>query len=194
LGALKKYAQFIERHTPSTKKKGLLYLGPHGLSRPEIIRHRLKLIESYRSPKGRQILVLLPQVHKKPYHTTSQLACLSSILRDRRIHVCVYGSPYGVVPLEIDDVYPLSQTESPTPMDLETERYCEKIVQKHVASSDYKTIVLHATNDSLSRRLILSLRRFSREAKRRFTISYKGDTPWKKDAVKALFNTTRRVR
>ena len=193
LGALKKYAQFIERHTPSTKKKGLLYVGPHGLSRPEIIRHRLRLIESYRSPKGRQILVLLPQVHKRPYHTSPQLANLSIILRDRRIHVCIYGSPYGVVPLEIDDVYPLSQTESPTPMDLETERHCAKIIQKHIASSDYETVVLHAANDSLSRRLIPSLKRFSREAKRRFTISYQGDSPWRKDAVEALYNAVRRV-
>jgi len=194
LGALKKYARFIERHSPSTKKKGLLYLGQYGLSRPEIIRHRMRLIESYRAPKKRRILLLLPQVHRKPYHTSPQLTTLSAILRDRRIHACVYGSPYGVVPLEIDDVYPLSQTESTTLMDPETERFCAKTVREYAAFSNYETIVLHAARDSLSKRLIPALRQLSRKAKRRFTISYRGDSPWSKDAVKALSDATKRLR
>jgi len=186
LGTLKKYSRFIERHSPSTKKKGLLYLGPQGVSRPEIIRHRTRLTESYSPPRRSQILLLLPQVRTKPYHASPQIATLTPILRDRRIHVCMYGSPYGVVPLELDDVYPLSQTESPTPTDPETERYAASIIQEYVASTNYETIVLHAANDSLSRHLIPTLKRISRKAGRMFRISYHGDAPWSKDAVKAL--------
>jgi len=192
LGKLKKYSQFIERHSPSTKRKGLLYLGPHGVSRPEIVRHRVRLIESYCSPIGSRILLLLPQIHKKPFHTGPQIALLSAILRDRRIHACAYGTPYGVVPLEIDDVYPLSQTESPTPTDPETEQDSEKTIQKYVASSNYEMIVLHAANDSLSKRLVPALRQFSSKAGRTFKISYSGDSPWSKDAGKALFKLVKK--
>jgi len=192
LGALKKYARFIEVHSPSTKKKGLLYLGSHGISRPEVIRHRTKLSESYSPPKRSRILLLLPSVHTKPYHTSPQMATLGPILRDRRIHTCMYGSPYGVTPLEIDDVYPLSQTESPTPTDLETERFVASTIQEYVASSRYERIIFHATNDSLSRHLIPALKRLSRKTGRRFSISYKGEAPWSKDALKALFKATRK--
>lgn len=186
LGTIKKYSRFIEKHSPSTKKKGLLYLGPCGTSRPELMRHRTRLIESYSPPKGSRILLLLPQVHKKPYHTSPQIATLGSILRSRRIHACLYGSPYGVVPLEIDDVYPLSQIESPSTVDPETERYSADTIREYVASPNYETIVLHAANDRLSKRLIPSLKRLSSKTKKKFRVSYRGESPWSRDAIKAL--------
>lgn len=191
LGALKKYTRFIENHSPSTKKKGLLYLGSYGLSRPEVIRHRAKLSKSYSPPKRSRILLLLPNVHTKPYHTSPQVATLHPILRDRRIHTCMYGSPYGVIPLEIDDVYPLSQTEYPTPTDQETERFVASTILEYVASSGYEAVILHATNDSLSRRLIPALKRLSRKIRMRLSISYTGDAPWSKDAVKTLFKVAK---
>ena len=40
-----------------------------------------------------------------------------------KVHVCVYAAPFGVVPLELDEVYPLSQHEAALPLDLETVDY-----------------------------------------------------------------------
>jgi len=55
-------------------------------------------------------------------------------------------------------------------------------------------VILHATNDSLSRRLVPALERLSVRTGRRLTISYKGDAPWSSEAVRALLKTIRRHR
>jgi len=194
LGNLGKYSRFIEKHSPSTKRKGLLYLGSHGANRPEVVRHKARLIDNYLPSRGGRTLLLLPHVHTRPYHRSFQIASVHSILRDGRVHVCLYCFPYGVVPLEIDDVYPLSQTESPTSADRETERTAVGIIREYIASSDYQIVILHATNDSLSRRLVPALERLSVRTGRRLTISYKGDAPWSSEAVRALLKTIRRHR
>lgn len=193
LGAIRKYAEFIEKHSPTTKRSGLFYLGEHGLSRPEVLRHRIRLLENYQPPENKRILLLLPQVHKKPYHTSPQLKALNKILRTGRTHVCIYGAPYGVVPVEVDDVYPLSQTESVT-ADYETQRFCVSTVEEYVASSSYETIILHATEDPLSKRLIPTLRRLSRRQRKKLVVSNGHDSPWSKDALKRLYETIRRSR
>jgi predicted RNA-binding protein len=54
----------------------------------------------------------------------------------------VYAAPFGVVPLELDEVYPLSQYEIATPVDLETIEYVSKRVKEYIADSSYKKVVL----------------------------------------------------
>ncbi|MCW3982192.1 MAG: DUF5591 domain-containing protein, partial [Candidatus Bathyarchaeota archaeon] len=63
-------------------------------------------------------------------------------LEQELVHVCVYAAPFGVVPLELDEVYPLSQHEIATPVDLETVGYVAERVRDYLASSSYKKIVL----------------------------------------------------
>ena len=36
------------------------------------------------------------------------------------IHVCTYTAPFGLVPTELDDVYPISQSIMAFPFDTET--------------------------------------------------------------------------
>jgi len=57
-------------------------------------------------------------------------------------HVCVYAAPFGVTPLELDEVYPLSQHEIATPLDLETISYVAGQVKNYVAASSYSKVVL----------------------------------------------------
>jgi 7-cyano-7-deazaguanine tRNA-ribosyltransferase len=190
LGAIRRYGQFVEKHSPSTKAKGLLYLGSCGLFRPEVLRHRARLLERYRHPRGRKVLLLLP-LRKSPYRSAPQTEALRTIIRNKKIHVCLYGSPYGPVPIELNDVYPLSQTEFSSPMDQETEQYALNQVREYVTSSNYETIVVHAPNDPFSKRMILMLRKLPSEPKKKVRVSYRGDSPWSTDALKALFDATR---
>ena len=58
------------------------------------------------------------------------------------MHVCVYAAPFGVVPLELDEVYPLSQHETALPLDLETVDYVANQAAEYIERSGYQGVTL----------------------------------------------------
>ncbi len=145
---LKKYEDFIERHGLATKKSGLFYFSSLGLMRPEIVRYRKRLEKRYRPPEKARVLVLLPQTSKKPFHKAKALRNLCKKIRQEfpeehdLFHVCVYAAPFGVVPMELDEIYPLSQHEVRMPLDFETIEYVAERVKNYISASRYKHVVL----------------------------------------------------
>jgi predicted RNA-binding protein len=59
-----------------------------------------------------------------------------------KIHVCFYEGPFGVVPIELDEVYPLSQHEAAIPLDEETRDYVTVQVKEYVENTPYSSVVL----------------------------------------------------
>ena len=62
------------------------------------------------------------------------------------VHVCFYAVPFGLIPLELDEVYPLSQHETALPLDRETIEYVASQVSEYINRTHYETVVL--LNDS----------------------------------------------
>jgi predicted RNA-binding protein len=58
------------------------------------------------------------------------------------VHVCFYAAPFGLIPLELDEVYPLSQHETALPLDKETIDYVASQAAEYIKRTHYKTIVL----------------------------------------------------
>jgi 7-cyano-7-deazaguanine tRNA-ribosyltransferase len=145
---LKQYENYIERHSPATKKHGFFFFSNLGLMRPEVVRYKKLFAERYSPPKEAKVLLLLPQFSKMPFHKTKEVKFLVRNIRQRLLekralfHICVYSAPFGVIPLELDEVYPLSQHEIATPLDLETIGYVAGKVKNYVAASSYKKVVL----------------------------------------------------
>ncbi|UCE95315.1 MAG: tRNA guanosine(15) transglycosylase TgtA [Candidatus Bathyarchaeota archaeon] len=145
---LKKYEKFIERNSPVTKNKGLFFFSSTGLMRPEVVRYKKLLDERYTPPKEAKILILLPSLSKKPFHKAKEiksffsLICQKFPLKQNEFHICVYAAPFGVIPIELDETYPLSQHEVATPLDLETMENVAEQVKKYVAVSHYKKVIL----------------------------------------------------
>ncbi|MFQ5999472.1 MAG: tRNA guanosine(15) transglycosylase TgtA, partial [Candidatus Bathyarchaeia archaeon] len=67
LKKLEKYSEYLEKHSPVTKKSGLFFFSSVGLARPEVVRHRIRLFERYSPPRKAKVLVLLPQTRMKPF-------------------------------------------------------------------------------------------------------------------------------
>lgn len=145
---LKKYKKYMERHSPATKKSGLFFFSGLGLVRPEVVRYKKLLKERYSKPKEAEILVLLPQPSKRPFHASKEVNGLAKKLQQKMpgkhtcFHTCVYAAPFGVIPLELDEVYPLSQHEIAEPPDLETIEYVAEQVKDYIAASSYKKVFL----------------------------------------------------
>jgi 7-cyano-7-deazaguanine tRNA-ribosyltransferase len=107
------YNDRFEIDTPVRKRKGPFILSEQSLSRPEVIRHQTRLLRKYDPPSSSKKLLLLPEEHVAPFHERSP----TSLPTDRwgrlnASHVCSYGLTYAVIPIELADVYPLSQTET----------------------------------------------------------------------------------
>ncbi|MGA2681913.1 MAG: tRNA guanosine(15) transglycosylase TgtA [Candidatus Bathyarchaeia archaeon] len=151
LSALKKlrnHADFLESYSPTVKSSGFFYFDSVGLVRPEITHYRKLLAGRYDPPKDARVLFLVPQTRNKPFHKAPEFKKIKQLFRGlgdgvtRKIHVCVYASPFGVIPLELDEVYPLSQHEAAVPIDLETIDYVAAQTAEYVKRSSYASVVL----------------------------------------------------
>ncbi len=145
---LHKYKAYLEKQSPITKKTGFLFFSSLGLIRPEVVRYRRRLFQRYSPPRNAEILVLLPQTRMKPFHKSREhRRALKEILRKidakiAKVHICTYAAPFGIIPPELDEVYPLSQHEVTTPLDAETVTSVAREVTRYITKMNYKRIVL----------------------------------------------------
>ncbi len=151
LSALKKlrsHADFLETFSPTVKSSGFFYFDSVGLARPEITHYRKRIAERYDPPKKAKVLFLVPQTRNKPFHKAPEFKKIRQLFRilgeelARQVHVCVYAAPFGVIPLELDEVYPLSQHETALPLDLETGNYVADQTAEYIKRSSYAGVVL----------------------------------------------------
>jgi 7-cyano-7-deazaguanine tRNA-ribosyltransferase len=143
---LKKYEDYIEKHDSAVKNSGLFFFSSVGLARPEIVRHTKRLSERYTPPREAKILLLVPQTRRKPFHKSKVFTDLAAQLRalesPGKFHVCFYSAPFGVVPNELDEVYPLSQHETVLTPDKETSEYVAAQLADYISRTGYETVVL----------------------------------------------------
>ncbi|MGZ4850019.1 MAG: tRNA guanosine(15) transglycosylase TgtA, partial [Candidatus Bathyarchaeia archaeon] len=146
LSALKKlrsHSDFLETYSPRVKSKGFFYFDSAGLVRPEITHYHKQLNANYEPPRESGVLFLVPQTRNKPFHKAPEFKKIRQLFRKlgeksaSKIHVCVYTAPFGVVPLELDEVYPLSQHEAAIPLDLETMNYVANETEDYIKRTGY---------------------------------------------------------
>ncbi len=148
LKKLKNHEDFIEKFSPAVKKSGLFFFSHVSLSRPEVSHYRKRLLERYSPPENARVLLLAPQTRKKPFHKAHDFKIIRQVFQrlgeelSGSVHVCFYAAPFGVIPLELDEVYPLSQHEIALPLDRETVDYVAAQVSEYVRRTHYKTVVL----------------------------------------------------
>jgi 7-cyano-7-deazaguanine tRNA-ribosyltransferase len=147
LKKVKNYEGFIERYSPTVKQSGLFFYDNVGLCRPEVVHYRRRLTERYQPPQNAKVLLLAPQTRNKPFHRGEELKETRRVLRDigdlaNQVHICFYAAPFGVIPLELDEVYPLSQHEVTMPLDQEVINYVATQAAEYIKRSTYQTVVL----------------------------------------------------
>jgi len=141
---LREHEAYLEKGDPviGKKVKGVFIYDQASLSRPEVFRHRIRIIDRYVRPKAREIGVFVPNPPEKPFIKSSAHSALSSLLKSGKVHVCYYGAPFGVVPSELSETFPLSQYES---SDFDCDVY-SKLLEKFISQNKYrKAIVVDPT-------------------------------------------------
>jgi 7-cyano-7-deazaguanine tRNA-ribosyltransferase len=158
LKRLHRYKETLERHSPQFKGRGVFFFGPDGLARPAVTRHLWRLETNY-SPStktGRLLLVSAPDI--RPYTKTRQHSLLKDVFSEmeegERIDLCYYAAPFGVVPEELAETYPLSQFKTVEPLDRETLEFTAENVARFVSSSGYSEVILHAGASPLDNHVV----------------------------------------
>jgi len=145
---LKDYSEIIEKYSPIVKRSGLFFFSSIDLARPEVTRHRKKLVERYEPPEKARILILFPSFgprrtgKSRRYKKILAEVCEKLHLDKDKVHICFYVPPFGVVPNELSDVYPLSQYEIARPLDVETMEYVAQRIIEYVKASKYKRRIM----------------------------------------------------
>lgn len=151
LSALKRirnHEDFLEKYSPTAKSSGFFYFDSVGLARPEIVHYRKRVAERFSPPENAKVLFLVPQTRNKPFHKAPEFKKIRQLLRALgkpladQVHVAVYCAPFGVVPLELDEVYPLSQHEATLPLDLETIQYVADQTAQYIDRNNYQAVTL----------------------------------------------------
>jgi 7-cyano-7-deazaguanine tRNA-ribosyltransferase len=114
-----------------TKKSAFFYSGIESLKRPEVLRHlrRLKGIKF-----KAKTLVLLPDA-KKPYSKTY------GVSSGKEYHICVVSPVFGIIPLEVEEVYPLNQHEGPKVIEREQLNFVTSIVEDY--AKNFERVFIH---------------------------------------------------
>ena len=171
LKAIAKYKEYLEKHSPLTKKSGLFFFSSLAQIRPEVVRHKKRLSERYSLPKEAKVLVLLPQTRMKPFHKSWEYQKNLKTVEQKLgsevdiTHILVYAAPFGIIPTELDEVYPLSQYEIATPLDAETVDYVAKQVENYILSTDYRKVVLCQHDENGGRKILTACRKACQKKK-----------------------------
>jgi 7-cyano-7-deazaguanine tRNA-ribosyltransferase len=186
-----KYSSYIEKHSPSVKRSGAFFFSSLGLARPEVTRYRQRLGEYYSPPKNAKVLLLLPQTNKKPFHESREHATimneLQQVLGEKMdcVHVCTYAAPFGVVPAELDEIYPLSQNLFAAPFDKETVTYVAKQASDYITNTSYSHVILLRDQKVWKRKVLSSCKLACKKNQIHLTVLQEKD-PWSKNALVSI--------
>lgn len=140
-----RYAKSLETDTPIAKRKGPFVTSPESLSRPEIIRYEERLLERYAPPSAARSVLLLPEEFMKPFmKDLSRDDFLRSIEARRYVHICSYGQVFPIIPNELFDVYPLSQTEDALSLTETVVNRALKLMTSYLRKANYRNCVMVA--------------------------------------------------
>jgi 7-cyano-7-deazaguanine tRNA-ribosyltransferase len=110
---LHRYAKYLEENDPVAggRLRGLFFFDETSRRRPEVARYTQRLKERYTRPLEKDVLVLMPY-STKPFNRSAEYMAASRVLKGRGCQFAFYGKPFGIVPEELAQTFPLSQFES----------------------------------------------------------------------------------
>lgn len=140
---------YLEAAAPVHKEVPVPCMTQESLWMPEVERFRRRMRETYRPPAMTDTLVLLPCSAAKPYRISKSHRYFQRALDDsgirHRVHEVMVTSPLGVVPRELEEVYPADRYDVPVTgqWNRDEEALIREQVAALVAAHDYKHVVAH---------------------------------------------------
>lgn len=108
---IRNHSGMLERFSPAVKPHGIFHLGSSSESRPEAQRFRSRFSRSVE--ERRKVLLVLPGRWRRPFHEDPRYQVVVKSFDDNAaISICFYSPTWGPVPIELDETFPIAQTEA----------------------------------------------------------------------------------
>ncbi len=137
---------FLEKRTPLFRTNTLYANTQESLNRVEIRRFEQRVIERY-TPPDLDTLVLLPCSARKPYSTSlSHQKFINAMGKYRKyVHEVIISSPLGVVPRELELMYPAAHYDTPVTghWDMEERKWVGECLRSYLIKNKYRNIIAH---------------------------------------------------
>ncbi|KAA0009861.1 MAG: hypothetical protein FE041_05570 [Thermoplasmata archaeon] len=116
---LKREKKWLEKWENISKRKAFMYTGRYSSHRPIVYRLQKRIVERYEPFFEKSIIFA---EFSKPYSRQEWLKKLEAN--------CIIESPFGAIPLELDEIYPVAQSLFPENVDDETIKEAKKAYSK----------------------------------------------------------------
>jgi archaeosine synthase len=150
--------QFLEARTPAVRAVRLGAMTGDALWRPEILRFAGRVIDRYIPPAG-DVAVLLPCSARKPYSLSQSHRKLTEAIAGRAVELIV-TSPLGLVPRELERVYPAAHYDIPVTgyWDREELAFTADLLATYLSRNRYRRVLAHLDGGALEAARIAAVR------------------------------------
>ena len=134
---------FLERHVPIARTTPFLATTGESIGRVEVRRFAERLISRYLPPDA-EVAVLLPCSARKPYSRSQSHRRFSAAI-DGRAHELILTSPLGLVPRDLELIYPAAHYDVPVTgyWDREEKYLIAATVAAYFRKHQYRRIIAH---------------------------------------------------
>jgi len=149
------YSDDLEKYDPRTKKSAFFYTGPESLKRAEVTRHLNKLnnlskkenlviLPSYRKPYTKYMhkefdKFYIYSIDEEKFNTDEEKVNL--LITDDNTDFMIFDIPFCLIPLDLDEVYPLSQNDAPNIRDKIAIDFAKDFLIDF--ASNYENVLIH---------------------------------------------------
>ncbi len=173
--------EYLRKLDPATKKSAFFYSGEESLRRPEVKEHlrRLKNLE-----KASKLVILADR--GKPFYNFYKVGS------SKECRFVIASGVFGIIPIEVEEVYPLNQHEAPRILDKAQRKFMEIAVKNY--SKLYKEVLIDdALNIKLEGAEYIDYRDFEKDFDMGFKLRAIADYIYGSGAGKILFKKPRAV-
>ena len=150
LKTLTKYSKYLEKGSSGFKGHGVFYYDYNSLLRPETVRHVIQLKENYRQPEGKDVLILVKAPPKMPYNQHKEFQVIKNQVKEvTGITFCFYAAPFGIIPENLAETFPLSQFEIAEPIDKETIEFTIQKIKEYLETTSWRRVILLREYDEI---------------------------------------------
>jgi len=140
--------EYSEKITQITRQTPFLATSTDSLIRPEVKRFMNRVVTRYIPPLAR-VAVLLPCSARKPYSQSKSHIQFQRAI-DGRAHEIIITSPLGLVPRELELVYPAAHYDVPVTgyWDHEERYVIGQMIQAYFSKHQYERVIAHLDGDA----------------------------------------------
>jgi archaeosine synthase len=146
---LDRHYPFLEQRLPVARSGRLGAMSGEVLKRPEVTRFAERVLHRYRPPIA-EVAVLLPCSARKPYSASQSHRKFSEAVGGRALELIV-TSPLGLVPREIERVYPAAHYDIPVTgyWDREELAFTAGVVADFLKKHPFRRVIAHLEGGAL---------------------------------------------